>query len=67
MIRVLDEERSLAFYNALGFQERRRSRVGKDTATMLAEAGLSREQVPPEYGGTMQDFDPAWFVTRAAS
>lgn len=35
MIRVLDEERSLAFYEALGFQERRRNRVGGDTATII--------------------------------
>lgn len=35
MIRVLDEERSLAFYRALGFDERRRARVGGDTATVI--------------------------------
>ena len=35
MIRVLDEERSLAFYRALGFEERRRARVGGDTATII--------------------------------
>ncbi len=35
MIRVLDEERSLAFYAALGFDERRRARVGGDTATVI--------------------------------
>lgn len=35
MIRVLDEERSIAFYDALGFQERRRNRVGGDTATII--------------------------------
>jgi len=35
MIRVLDEERSLAFYRELGFEERRRARVGKDTATII--------------------------------
>ncbi|HWH13348.1 MAG TPA: VOC family protein [Miltoncostaeaceae bacterium] len=35
MIRVLDEERSLAFYGALGFEERRRNRVGGDTATII--------------------------------
>ena len=35
MIRVLDEERSLAFYRALGFEERRRARVGGDTATVI--------------------------------
>jgi len=35
MIRVLDEERSLAFYRALGFQERGRRRVGGDTATVI--------------------------------
>lgn len=35
MIRVVDEERSLAFYRALGFEERRRARVGKDTATII--------------------------------
>ena len=41
MIRILDEERSLAFYRALGFEERRRARVGGDTATiiMLATPG----------------------------
>ena len=38
---------------------------GEDTATMLAEAGLQPEQVPPEYGGTLQGFDPAWFIARA--
>jgi lactoylglutathione lyase len=35
MIRVLDEERSLAFYGALGFEERGRARVGGDTATVI--------------------------------
>lgn len=35
MIRILDEERSLAFYRALGFQERGRKRVGGDTATVI--------------------------------
>ena len=35
MIRVLDEGRSLAFYGALGFDERRRARVGGDTATVI--------------------------------
>ncbi len=35
MIRVLDEERSLAFYGALGFEERGRNRVGGDTATVI--------------------------------
>ncbi|MEZ5081575.1 MAG: VOC family protein [Thermoleophilia bacterium] len=35
MIRILDEERSLAFYRALGFEERGRKRVGGDTATII--------------------------------
>jgi lactoylglutathione lyase len=35
MIRVLDEERSLAFYRAIGFEERGRNRVGGDTATVI--------------------------------
>ena len=35
---------------------------GSDTAKMLLEAGLSPEHVPPEYGGTLQDFDSAWFL-----
>ena len=35
MVRVLDEERSLAFYAAFGFEERRRARVGGDTATVI--------------------------------
>jgi lactoylglutathione lyase len=35
MIRVLDEERSLDFYRALGFEERGRARVGGDTATVI--------------------------------
>lgn len=35
MIRVLDEERSLAFYRALGFAEKGRARVGGDTATVI--------------------------------
>jgi lactoylglutathione lyase len=35
MIRVLDEGRSLAFYRALGFEERGRKRVGGDTATVV--------------------------------
>ena len=34
-IRVLDEERSLEFYRALGFEERDRKRVGGDTATII--------------------------------
>jgi lactoylglutathione lyase len=34
-VRVLDPERSLAFYRALGFEERRRARVGGDTATVI--------------------------------
>lgn len=35
MIRVIDEERSLAFYRAIGFEERGRQRVGGDTATVI--------------------------------
>lgn len=35
MIRILDEDRSLAFYGALGFEERGRKRVGNDTATII--------------------------------
>ncbi len=35
MIRVLDEERSMAFYAALGFEDRGRKRVGNDTATII--------------------------------
>ncbi|HJZ61033.1 MAG TPA: VOC family protein, partial [Miltoncostaeaceae bacterium] len=31
----LDEERSIAFYRALGFEERGRRRVGGDTATVI--------------------------------
>ena len=34
-IRVLDEERSLEFYRALGFEARDRKRVGGDTATII--------------------------------
>ena len=34
-IRVLDPERSLAFYALLGFEERSRKRVGGDTATVI--------------------------------
>jgi lactoylglutathione lyase len=35
MLRILDEERSLRFYRALGFEERGRKRVGGDTATII--------------------------------
>lgn len=35
MIRVLDEERSMDFYKALGFEDRGRKRVGNDTATII--------------------------------
>ena len=35
MLRVLDEDRSLAFYRALGFEETSRKRVGGDTATVI--------------------------------
>ena len=35
---------------------------GEDTAAMLAAAGLQPEQVPPEYGGTLAGFDPAWYL-----
>jgi lactoylglutathione lyase len=35
MVRVLDEDRSLDFYSALGFEERGRRRVGGDTATVI--------------------------------
>jgi lactoylglutathione lyase len=35
MIRILEEERSLAFYEALGFEDRGRKRVGGDTATVI--------------------------------
>jgi lactoylglutathione lyase len=34
-LRVLDPERSIAFYRALGFEERSRKRVGGDTATII--------------------------------
>jgi lactoylglutathione lyase len=35
MLRILDEQRSLAFYRALGFEETSRKRVGGDTATVI--------------------------------
>ena len=35
---------------------------GADTKGMLATAGLKPEQVPPEYGGTLQGFDAAWYL-----
>ena len=35
MVRVLDEDRSLDFYRALGFEEKGRRRVGGDTATVI--------------------------------
>jgi lactoylglutathione lyase len=35
MIRVLDEQRSMEFYAALGFEDRGRKRVGNDTATII--------------------------------
>ncbi len=35
MLRILDEDRSLAFYRALGFEETSRQRVGGDTATVI--------------------------------
>ncbi|MSO44446.1 MAG: lactoylglutathione lyase [Thermoleophilia bacterium] len=35
MLRILDEDRSLAFYGALGFVETSRTRVGGDTATVI--------------------------------
>lgn len=35
MLRILEEERSLRFYRALGFEERGRKRVGGDTATII--------------------------------
>ncbi len=34
-IRVLDPDRSIAFYSSLGFEERGRKRVGGDTATII--------------------------------
>jgi lactoylglutathione lyase len=34
-LRILDEQRSLAFYRALGFEETSRKRVGGDTATVI--------------------------------
>jgi len=42
---------------------RERTRLfGQDTAAMLTAAGLRPEQVPPEYGGTLGGFDPAWYL-----
>jgi len=35
---------------------------GSDTDAMLAAAGLRPEQVPTMYGGTIEDFDPAWHL-----
>jgi len=35
---------------------------GADTSGMLAAAGLTPEQLPPEYGGTLQGFDTAWHL-----
>jgi lactoylglutathione lyase len=35
MLRVVDEEKALAFYSTLGFEERGRKRVGGDTATII--------------------------------
>lgn len=35
---------------------------GRDTDAMLADAGLTPDQVPPEYGGTLQGFDPSWYL-----
>ncbi|MBI2684002.1 MAG: VOC family protein [Actinobacteria bacterium] len=45
MIRVVDEARSLAFYSAFGFEERRRARVGGDTATIIM-LGLPGDDEP---------------------
>ena len=45
MIRVLDPERSLDFYRRLGFEERRRARVGGDTATIIM-LGLPGDDEP---------------------
>jgi len=41
---------------------RRIALFGADTRGMLAAAGLKPEQVPPEYGGTLQGFDAAWHM-----
>ncbi len=35
MLRILEERRSLDFYEALGFRETSRKRVGGDTATVI--------------------------------
>jgi len=35
---------------------------GDDTSAMLEAAGLTAEQVPPEYGGCLKGFDPAWHL-----
>ena len=35
---------------------------GNDTAAMLAAAGLQPEHVPRDYGGTLDDFDPGWYL-----
>ena len=40
---------------------------GSDTAKMLATAELAPEHVPPEFGGTLKDFDPAWFLRDGAT
>lgn len=35
---------------------------GDDVAAMLAAAGLTPEQIPPRFGGTLENFDYAWHL-----
>jgi len=40
---------------------------GSDTDAMIKAAGLRPEQVPVEYGGTLENFDPAWYLREEVS
>jgi hypothetical protein len=40
---------------------------GEDTSAMLEAAGLTPEQVPPEYGGTLEGFDYCWHLKQQLS
>ena len=35
---------------------------GDDVGAMLVSAGLTADQVPPRFGGTLEDFDYAWHL-----
>ena len=57
MIRVLDEERSLAFYRALGFEERRRMPIREEAITIFKGLPGAGDQLELTYNFGVDSYE----------